>query len=102
MKRFIFELMKCNMVQHTARKCLKDYSALAKALGVNEELVKRLVFIVLAFKQKEGVNMQTLSEYCTETYKLFFQLYPWAKMNPSVHKMIRHGVDIAKQFSFSL
>lgn len=86
-----------------ARKCFKEPLELAKILGINEDLVKRFAFIVLAFKQKEGVvNIDHLDKYCTETYTLFFKLYPMAKMNPSVHKMIRHGVSIAKQFPLSL
>lgn len=87
---------------NSARKCFKDPSKLAKALGIDEELVKRLSFVVLAFKQKDGVNMDNLEKYCTETYKLFFNIYPWAKMNPTVHKMLRHGVDIARRFPLSL
>lgn len=87
---------------NTARKCLKDHAKLAKTLGINADLVKRLTFILLAFKQKDGVNLDSLEKYCKDTYKLFYELYPWAKLNPSVHKMLRHGVDISRQFPFSL
>lgn len=87
---------------NTARACFKDTAKLANSLGINEQLVKRLAFILLAFRRKEGLNMDRLETYCTETYKLFFELYPWAKMNPSIHKMLRHGVAIARQFPLSL
>lgn len=87
---------------NVARTCFKKPSALATALGVKEELVERLSFILLAFKRKEGVNLDILQNYCTETYKLYFKLHPWAKINPSVHKMLRHGVDIAREFPLSL
>lgn len=87
---------------NTARTCFKDPSALANVLGINEDLVKRLSFVLIAFKRKEGVNLEILEKYCTETYKLFFELYPWAKINPSVHKLLRHGVDIARNFPLSL
>lgn len=87
---------------NTARTCLKDPSALARVLELNEELVQRLAYILLAFRQKKDVDMTKLQSYCTQTYKLFFSAYDWAKMNPSVHKMLRHGVDIAKQFPLSL
>lgn len=85
-----------------ARKCLKQSDTFAKALGINEDLVKRLSYIVLAFKQKENLNMDKLQQYCTETYQLYFKIYPWAKMNPTVHKMLRHGVAISRKFPFSL
>ncbi len=87
---------------NTARTCFKDPMALATVLGTDGDLVKRLSFVLLAFKRKEGVDMDILQKYCTETYKLFFKLYPWAKLNPSVHKMLRHGVDIARNFPLSL
>lgn len=87
---------------NTARKCLKDPRALAEALGLNEELVTRLAYCVLAFKQKMDIDLNRVDVYCTDTYKLFFKLYPWGRMNPSVHKMLRHGVSVARQFPLSL
>lgn len=87
---------------NSARKCFSDPPKLAKALGIDEELVKRFAFVILAFKQKEGINLNKLETYCTETYKRFFNCYPWAKLNPTVHKMLRHGVAIARQFPLSL
>lgn len=87
---------------NSARTCFRDPSALAKVLGINEDLVKRLSYVLLAFKRKKSVNLDILQTYCTDTYKLFYELYPWAKLNPSVHKMLRHGVDIARNFPLSL
>lgn len=87
---------------NTARTCLKDPTKLATALGLNEELVKRFAYVVLAFKQKESLDLDKLETYCTETYKMFYKIYWWGKLNPSVHKMLRHGVDIARQFPLSL
>lgn len=87
---------------NSARKCFSDPSKIAKTLCIEEELVKRLAFVILAFKQKEGINLNKLEIYCTETYRLFFKHYPWAKLNPTVHKMLRHGVAIARQFPLSL
>ena len=91
-----------SMNGNSARKCFSNPSKLAETLCINEELVKRLAFVVLAFKQKEGINLNKLEIYCTETYKHFFKIYPWAKLNPSVHKMLRHGVEIARKFPLSL
>lgn len=91
-----------SMTGNTARKCLKDHSTLAMILKVEEGLVKRLWYVLLAFRQKERVNLDQLQEYCTETYKLFYNIYPWAKINPTVHKLLRHGVVIARKFPLSL
>lgn len=87
---------------NSARKCFSNPSKLANTLCIDEELVKRLAYVVLAFKQKKGVNLNKLEIYCNETYRLFFKIYPWARINPTVHKMLRHGVAIARQFPMSL
>lgn len=79
-----------SMNGNSARKCFSDPSKLAETLSIDEELVKRLAFVVLAFKQKEGINLNKLEIYCTETYRLYYRIYPWTKLNPSVHKMLRH------------
>lgn len=91
-----------SMNGNSARKFFSDPPKLAKALGINEELVKRFAYSILAFKQKEGINLAKLETYCTETYKLYFSTYTWAKLNPTVHKMLRHGVAIAREFPLSL
>ena len=85
-----------------ARTCFKDAAKFARALELDEELVKRTVYILIDFKQKEGVNLDVLEQYCKSSYELFFSVYPWACMNPTVHKLWRHGISIAKNFPFFL
>lgn len=91
-----------SLTGNIARKCLRDPEALATALEIDSELVKRLWYILLAFRQKDGIDLHELERYCTETYKMYFSLYTWAKMNPSVHKLLRHGPAIANEFPLSL
>lgn len=109
----IFETfsVRIDVVQHgsgtsingnAARKCLKDHATLASILNLDGELVKRLSFVLLAFRQKDGINLDRLQQYCDETYQMYFEKYPWGKMNPTVHKMLRHGPSIAREFPLSL
>lgn len=56
-----------SLTGNIARKCLKDHSTLATALKINEDLVKRLWYVLLAFRQKDGINLHDLDQYCTET-----------------------------------
>lgn len=43
-----------------------------------------------------------LERFCWETYKLYYKLYPWASLSPTVHKMLRHGCEIARKFKMPM
>lgn len=87
---------------NTARRCLEDPHKLAACLGIDEGLVERLYFVLLAYKQKRFVDQQILYNYSIETSKLIFLLYPWCQIPPTVHKLLVHGVQIQQHFSLPL
>lgn len=82
---------------NTTRTCFKDPQKFAQTLGIDEEIVERLAFVILAFKQKQILNQQILKNYSIETYRLIYRTYPWVEIPPTVHKLLRHGVDIQSQ-----
>lgn len=79
---------------NTARTCFKDPRKFAECLEIDPEIVERVAYVILAFKQKAMVDQQKLKEYATQTCKLIFEKYPWAEITPSLHKLLIHGVDI--------
>lgn len=84
---------------NVAKKCLKDPILLAKVLQLNEKFVQNLSTILLLFAIKNSrVDMPKLKELCVKTNAMFYKLYPWARMRPSVHKFLLHGCDIADKF----
>ena len=54
--------------------------------------------IIKAFKCKKNLKLGILERFCLETNDLYFYYYPWAHMNPSLHKLLVHGCQIAKKF----
>lgn len=84
---------------NVAKRCLENYEKLAKALELDVTFVKNLYTILLLFGLKEyTVDMAKLRELCESTNELFYTKYEWAKMRPSVHKLLKHGPDIAENF----
>lgn len=39
------------------------------------------------------------STFFWDTYCLYYEKYPWARMCPTIHKLLKHGCEIAEQLS---
>lgn len=87
---------------NVARKCFQNHSLFSEALGINEVLVKNIATILSAFKSKKSLKLNELENFCWETYCLHYNLFPWARMSPSLHKLLKHGCEIARQFSIPI
>lgn len=87
---------------NVARKCLKNYEEFADAIEVDKELVKRLAIIIAAFRTTSAVDYNLLERFCWETYKYNYEVYPWSMLNPTVHKLLKHGCEIATNFPLSM
>ena len=83
---------------NVARRCFAEPTKFAEALEVDSELVSRLSTIILAFKSKQLLDLGKLNEYCQTTYKMYFSLYPWARMSPTIHKILMDGCGVANYF----
>ena len=81
-----------------ARKCFMNPKLFADALEIDNTLVSNVALILQAYKCKLKLNLEELENFCNETYDLFYELYSWARMNPTVHKMLKHGCDITRKF----
>ena len=80
---------------NVARKCFQYPEAFSKALQINTQLVVNIARIISAFKCKKELKLDKLEEFCWETYRLYYELYPWARMSPTVHKLLKR--DISRQ-----
>ena len=64
---------------HLARVCFREYEKFAKAIEVDEELVKRFATVLAAFSTKDAVNLERLKEYSWKThvynYKISLEYY---------------------------
>lgn len=85
--------------RNIAKRCLQNHEKLATALELDPMFVRNLSTILLLFSLKdEKVDMTKLRDLCKTTNNMFYTLYEWAKMRPSVHKLSVHGPDIAEKF----
>lgn len=50
------------------------------------------------FKSEQFFDYQKVQQLCNETYQLQYDLYPWARLKPSIHKILKHGCKIAARF----
>lgn len=87
---------------NNARRCLKFPREFAKCLDLDPDFVEDLSNIIKLFKSKELIDLDSLDLYCKRTYWKYYELYPWAQMSPSIHKLLWHGPDIARQFDVPL
>lgn len=81
-----------------ARKFLDRPEDFAKALDIDEQLVSNLATIIKVYRSALEIEVDELQKFSNLTYKLHYLRYPWARMNPSVHKFLEHGPDIVRQF----
>lgn len=84
-----------------AKICFNEPVKFARELEIDEEFVVRLAKILSAFSSRKAVDYDKLEVYCHETNDLFFERFPNAELRPSVHKLLIHGCEIARQFKFS-
>lgn len=83
---------------NVARRCFKNPELFATALELDVNLVKNIANIILLFKSKRALKLENIKVLCNDTIDLHNQLYPWAKMNPSLHKLLKHGCEVALKF----
>jgi len=83
---------------NVARRSFENPAIFAEALEINVQLIQNIATILSAFKCKKPLRLNELEKFCWETYCLHYKLFSWARMNPTLHKLLKHGCDIARQF----
>lgn len=77
-----------------ARRCFRNPDLFAKALEINVKLFNNISTILWAYKCKQLLKLGKLEACCWETYCLNYQLYPSARMNSTLHKLLKHSCVI--------
>lgn len=81
-----------------ARRCFENPEKFASVLEIDPQLVYNISTILLAFKCKQQLILDDLEKFSWKTYCRYYELYPWSRMNPSLHKLLKHGCEICKEF----
>lgn len=85
---------------NTARRFFRNYKETSKITGVDENLIKRFAVILQAISSGRNINIDIFRTYCRETAELYVHLYSWYYMPSSIHKLLVHGAEICRYFSF--
>lgn len=85
---------------NVAKRLLSKPTLLAQTLELDIELVENLSTILMVFSSKHQINFDKFEPFCESTNALFYRKYNWAKMRPTVHKYLKHGVAICKMFKY--
>lgn len=83
---------------NNARRCFSEPEVFAEALEIDLGFVQNIALILSLFRCKLNLNMTEMRKLCKETYTLHNKIFYWARMKPTVHKLLIHGCDIADQF----
>lgn len=84
---------------NVAKRLLHNPILLAETLELEEEFVIKIILI--AFSSKRQIDFDKMESICEKTNTIFYQQYSWAKMRPTVHKYLKHGVKHCKNFKHS-
>ena len=84
--------------RNLARKCFRNPQKFAQSLGLDKLFVANIALLLQLFKCKKELKFKKTEKFCWETYDMHYSLYPWARMNPTMHKFLRHGCEISSRF----
>ena len=68
----------------------------ANALGVDEDLIRRMFVILCTLSSTQEIDPEKLQEYCWSTAELFVRLYPWYHMPQALHKVLIHSHQVVR------
>lgn len=54
------------------------------------------------FKIKQHLSTDAVRVFCDQLCDRYFLLYPWARMNPTMHKFLKHGWEIASRLPLAI
>lgn len=81
---------------NTSRRFFANIETSARITGVDERLIERFAIILEVISSGHEINLPKFSSYCSDTAKLYVELYSWHPMTPTVHKVLVHGPVIVQ------
>ena len=82
---------------NVGRKFLKNYKIVSKITGVYEKLIEKLYFIMITLSCGEEINLDAFKLFARETAELYVSKYNWYRLPVSIHKILMHGAETAKE-----
>lgn len=87
---------------NVARRCFDEPEKFADACGLDREFFTNIATILRCYRSKFVLDFDAVERLSHQTYRQHFTLYPWARMNPTTHKILIHGPEIGRHFPLPL
>lgn len=84
---------------NTARRAFSNPQVFSEITGVDVRLILKLAVILEVLSCGYAIDVQAFKKFCSETWNLYVELYPWYWMPPSLHIILVHGWAIIQYFS---
>lgn len=81
---------------NVARKAFSNPKLFAEITGIDEKLIERLRIILITISSNHFLDVNRFGTFCMDTAKLYVEKYNWYYMPASLHKVLIHGADIAR------
>lgn len=87
---------------NTARKFFSKSKVSAEITGLRQDLIDRCSTILQVLSSGFNIDFEKFNNYALETARLLVQEYPWYNLPASVHKILIHGSEVAKNALLSI
>ena len=64
---------------------------LAKTFGMPKEFIVAITNVWTLFRSFKTVDAEKVKHYCDKVTEMYYKLFPWSQMPPSMHKLLSHG-----------
>ncbi|KAK4872089.1 hypothetical protein RN001_016213 [Aquatica leii] len=78
-------------------KFFADHELSASITGIDSGLIYSLEVIFEAVSSGHKIDTTKFELFCSDTAKLYVELYPWHPMTPTLHKILFHGSFIIEK-----
>lgn len=83
---------------NNARNAFKNFEVFSDITKVDERITHRLWVILTTINLPYEINPDAFELYCSETERLFKELYPWRLFTLSLHRVLHHGPEFVRRF----
>lgn len=81
---------------NVGRRFFQYYQITSNITGVDEELLRRFGVILSVLASGYCINPDAFQDFCSQTTKIYMDLYNWNYMTVAVHKVLIHGADVIR------
>ena len=79
-----------------ARRAFQNPVQFAQILGLDPELVTDIKVLLICISSRYKINADAYEAFAQDVLRRYIDLYGWFPLNPTLHKLIVHGSQVAR------